>query len=1000
MSYRPKIKNDATGTVSDLALDAETLAGHESSYYLNYNNLTNKPTIPVNDIIILEDNGSTTAGTWLAKTSKISAYADGQIFLYKLVVAGAATTTLNITGSGGSALGAKTVYRVGTTKLGTQYPVGHYVLLVYNSLNTCFRVLNDYDANSYAYVRQYQHGSNAAGTTNLYPILTRYNLTNKNGTYDTAYARYYTDTYINTTNGYLYAPKVYSGGNEVLTTANAVTESTVSGWGFTKNTGTVTSVSAGTGLSISGTATTTPTVNVASGYKLPTTTEWNNKLEVTLNQGPGGTTTVNVRITDLGTGRYNLKGTNTWGINYNGTSGTELCSANAGHDMILEVAYLSTVDKWSWKLIPLDPEYLIVYFGQTTSESGWYSYYSLNHVVTSYITGSSATKPVYLQWDKELNTDGYWSKPRLQLCNEYAGGTAVTLNGTSKAASTASFYAPTASGTSGQFLKSAGANASPTWETVTIPTKSSWNYDDMYVKYSASQGLTDAQKTQARSNIGAGTSNFTGYTSSNKLSTDYINNAAGWTSNAGTVTSVRVQAGTGLSSSTSTAQSTSLNTTISIASGYKLLTTNEYDNLLYNLGPYDTISGNTITRQTGYAQIKDLEWSKISNNRFEAVISDAEGSSDASTTDIIFSDVFSASSPNNVYYNSSSNIAAINSSKYLLIFVTSDYYSNKTVNDFLSDYGNVYIQYKLATSYTEKAITNKQLNVNSELEKDVAKNMYNLGKYDSQPVINSDNTVTITRNTGFIVADWHWTKDSDGYNNLKRYYHYFDSLLDAEYDSNGVGVFYSNYGVSDYSTKAGAYFGKANNKTFVGFLTTDDLSDSQLNALGITIQYKLATSYTEKAIYNSPVKPSSISGYKLITTAEYDSLVNQANAGLEYQDIYNSYTEVNSGTYKTLITWSLDENCVYLVVGHSETNFHDASEPCGVWLRAYDSDHTLVDERVNRTMNHSGGGVDATMIINTKTGSARWVSCLVYNYYPGVREFSARMTVVKLVTNK
>lgn len=40
-------------------------------------------------------------------------------------------------------------------------------------------------------------------------------------------------------------------------------------------TGTVTSVGAGTGLSISGTASTNPTVNIASGYKLPTTTEYN-----------------------------------------------------------------------------------------------------------------------------------------------------------------------------------------------------------------------------------------------------------------------------------------------------------------------------------------------------------------------------------------------------------------------------------------------------------------------------------------------------------------------------------------------------------------------------------------------------------------------------------------------------------------------------------------------------------------------------------------------------
>ena len=43
------------------------------------------------------------------------------------------------------------------------------------------------------------------------------------------------------------------------------------------STGTVTSVGAGTGLSISGDADENPTVNIASGYKLPTTTEWNAK---------------------------------------------------------------------------------------------------------------------------------------------------------------------------------------------------------------------------------------------------------------------------------------------------------------------------------------------------------------------------------------------------------------------------------------------------------------------------------------------------------------------------------------------------------------------------------------------------------------------------------------------------------------------------------------------------------------------------------------------------
>lgn len=44
----------------------------------------------------------------------------------------------------------------------------------------------------------------------------------------------------------------------------------------------------------------------------------------------------------------------------------------------------------------------------------------------------------------------------------YAGGTKVTLNGTDKGASTASFYAPTGAGTAGQYLRSNGSGA-PTW---------------------------------------------------------------------------------------------------------------------------------------------------------------------------------------------------------------------------------------------------------------------------------------------------------------------------------------------------------------------------------------------------------------------------------------------------------------------------------------------------------------------------------------------------------
>ena len=47
--------------------------------------------------------------------------------------------------------------------------------------------------------------------------------------------------------------------------------------------------------------------------------------------------------------------------------------------------------------------------------------------------------------------------------NTYAGGTSLTLNGTSKAAATASIYAPTTTGTAGYVLKSNGNGQAPTW---------------------------------------------------------------------------------------------------------------------------------------------------------------------------------------------------------------------------------------------------------------------------------------------------------------------------------------------------------------------------------------------------------------------------------------------------------------------------------------------------------------------------------------------------------
>lgn len=67
------------------------------------------------------------------------------------------------------------------------------------------------------------------------------------------------------------------------------------------------------------------------------------------------------------------------------------------------------------------------------------------------ITKGNVTKPVFF-------SSGVPSE-----CNTYAGGTAVTLNGSSKASSTASFFAPTSGGTSNYVLISQGSSSAPKW---------------------------------------------------------------------------------------------------------------------------------------------------------------------------------------------------------------------------------------------------------------------------------------------------------------------------------------------------------------------------------------------------------------------------------------------------------------------------------------------------------------------------------------------------------
>ena len=84
-------------------------------------------------------------------------------------------------------------------------------------------------------------------------------------------------------------------------------------------------------------------------------------------------------------------------------------------------------------------------------------------IIASAATGATMLKDSNGAISKgDATTPVFFSGGVPSLASKYAGGTAVTLNGSSKAASTASFYAPTGGGTANQVLISKG-NAAPEW---------------------------------------------------------------------------------------------------------------------------------------------------------------------------------------------------------------------------------------------------------------------------------------------------------------------------------------------------------------------------------------------------------------------------------------------------------------------------------------------------------------------------------------------------------
>lgn len=160
-------------------------------------------------IHIIENCAGTTdttnkVSTWIGTSNCITEYTDGLKISYKIPEVGNTTTTLNINN-----LGAKTIYRFGTTKLTTQFVVNQIITLIYCAdLNGGCWVTNDYDANTDTKVRQYNRTNSSYNKQ--YSLLARADTSSvTSDSYDADYALFSTKATINPYSGEITTPKVH-----------------------------------------------------------------------------------------------------------------------------------------------------------------------------------------------------------------------------------------------------------------------------------------------------------------------------------------------------------------------------------------------------------------------------------------------------------------------------------------------------------------------------------------------------------------------------------------------------------------------------------------------------------------------------------------------------------------------------------------------------------------------------------------------------------------------
>lgn len=161
------------------------------------------------------DSGSYLSTKWEGVVPGTTTLTNGMKIAYRIATNTGVSTAGAVLSIDGGTTYKPVVFNVNSV-ITTRYSVGSTLLLTYNSTQTavgyltsntkstitgCWQIMDYSASNTDTKVRQYQSGANAAGTSPEYPILTRYALTNKDGTYEANYSRFHTGATVNTSTG-------------------------------------------------------------------------------------------------------------------------------------------------------------------------------------------------------------------------------------------------------------------------------------------------------------------------------------------------------------------------------------------------------------------------------------------------------------------------------------------------------------------------------------------------------------------------------------------------------------------------------------------------------------------------------------------------------------------------------------------------------------------------------------------------------------------------------